>query len=114
MKLDSKGNLDCQTKINIGVMIMKDGRLSIKRGYTLPINVTPNITSEDLLEKAVEKQSRFHKEVQSNKKAFYQLLYADKHKVSTLPGSDESFILKKLQRNRQTLFKDHILFVFII
>ena len=77
-------------------MIMKDGRLSIKRGYSLPINVTPNITSEDLLEKAVEKHSRFHKDVvQSNKKAFYQLLYADKNKVSTLPGSDEPFTLKR-------------------
>ena len=40
LKLDRKGNVDCQTKINIGVMIMKDGRLSIKRGYSLPINVT--------------------------------------------------------------------------
>ena len=78
LKLDRKGNVDCQTKINIGVMIMKDGRLLIKRGYSLPINVTPNITSEELLEKAVEKQSRFHKDVvQSNMKAFYQLLYAD-------------------------------------
>ena len=78
LKLDRKGNVDCQTKINIGVMIMKDGRLSSKRGYSLPINVTPNITSEDLLEEAVEKHRRFHKEVvQSNKKAFYQLLYAD-------------------------------------
>ena len=27
LKLDRKGNVDCQTKINIGVMIMKDGRL---------------------------------------------------------------------------------------
>ena len=96
-KLDRKGNVDCQAKINIGVMVMKDGRLSIKRGYSLPINVTPNITSEDLLEKkAVEKRSRFHKDVvQSNKKAFYQLLYADKNKVSTLAGSDEPTTLKR-------------------
>ena len=69
-------------------MIVKDGRLSIKRGYSLPINVTPNITSEDLLEKAVAKHSRFHKDVvHSNKKAFYQLLYADENKVSTLRGT---------------------------
>ena len=81
-------------KINIGVMIMKDGHLSIKGGYSLPINVTPIITSKDLSEKAVAKHSRFHKDVvQSNKKAFYQLLYADKNKVSTLPGSDEPFTL---------------------
>ena len=84
----------------IYVMVVLDicyGRLSIKRGYSLPINVTPNITSEDLLEKkAVEKHSRFHKDVvQSNKKAFYQLLYADKNKVSTLAGSDEPTTLKR-------------------
>ena len=67
-------------------MIMKDGRLSIKRGYSLPINVTPNITSEDLLEKVVEKHSRFHKDVfESNKKAFYQLLYADFYQCTALP-----------------------------
>ena len=52
LKLDRKGNVDCQTKISICVVIMKDGRLSIKRGYSLPINVTPNVTSEELLEKA--------------------------------------------------------------
>ena len=77
-------------------MVMKDGGLSIKRGYSLLINVTSNITSEDLLEKAVEKHRRFHKDVvQSNKKAFYQLLYADKNKVSTLAGSDEPFTIKR-------------------
>ncbi len=78
MKLHHKGNIDCQVKINIGVMIMKDGCLSIKRGHSLPLNVMSNITFEDLLEKAVEKHSHFHR----NKKAFYQLLYADKNKVS--------------------------------
>ena len=88
LKLHRKGNVDCQTKINIGVMIMKDGRLSSKRGYSLPINVTPNITSEDLLEKAVEKIAVFIK-------AFYRLLYADNNKVSTLPVSDEPFTLKR-------------------
>ena len=59
LKLDRKGNVDCQTKINIGVMIMKDGRLSIKRGYSLPINVTPNITSEELLEKSCREAKPF-------------------------------------------------------
>lgn len=68
-------------------MIKKDGHLSIKRGYSLLLNVVPDVTSEDLLEKAVEKHSRFHKDVvQSNNKAFCQLLYTDKSKVSTLPG----------------------------
>ena len=96
MKLDCKGNIDCQTKIKIGVMIMKHGRLSIKRGYTLPINVTPNITSEDPIGKAVEKHSGFHKAViQSDKKAFHQVPYADKNKVGTLPGFNEPFTLKR-------------------
>ena len=71
MKLDNKGTVDCQVKINIGVMIMKDGRLSIKRGYSLPLNVTPDVTSEDLLEKAVEKHSRFHQDVvESNNRKY--------------------------------------------
>ena len=96
MKLDHKDNVDCEAKINIVVMTIKDGRLSIKRGYLLLLNVPTNITSEDLLGKAVEKHSRFHKDViQSNKKVFYQLLYADKNRVSTLPGSDEPFTLKR-------------------
>ena len=96
MKLDNKGTVDCQVKINIGVMIMKDGRLSIKRGYSLPLSVTPDVTSEDLLAKAVEKHSRFHKDVvESNNRELYQLLYADKSTVSTLPGCDEPFTLKR-------------------
>ena len=32
LKLDHEDNVDCLTKINVGVMITKDGRLSIKRG----------------------------------------------------------------------------------
>ena len=56
----------------------------------------PDVTSEDLLDKAVEKHSRFHKDVvESNNKALYQLLYADKSIVSSLPGSDEPFTLKR-------------------
>ena len=59
LKLDRKGNVDCQTKINNGVMIMKDGRLSIERGYSLLINVTPNITYEELLEELTKKVCLF-------------------------------------------------------
>ena len=32
LKLDHEDNVDCLTKINVGVMITKDVRLSIKRG----------------------------------------------------------------------------------
>ena len=96
MKLSHKGNVDCEVKINIGLMTMRDGRLSIKRGYSLPLSLTADITAEDLLAKAVEKHSRFHKDViQSNNKVFYQLLYADKNPVRTLPGTDETFTLKR-------------------
>ncbi|KAJ7369849.1 hypothetical protein OS493_036076 [Desmophyllum pertusum] len=39
-----------EVKINIGVLAMKDGNLSVKlRGVTLPLSVSPNINSEDLL-----------------------------------------------------------------
>ena len=39
MKLDRKANVDCEVKINIGIMTIKDGRLSTNRGYTLLLNV---------------------------------------------------------------------------
>ena len=56
-----KDNIDFWSKIKIGVMVKKDGRLSIKRGYSLLLNVVPGVTYEDLLEKAVEKHSCFIK-----------------------------------------------------
>ena len=87
---------DSEVKINIGVMILRDGGLIAKRGITLPITVRESIGAEELLEKAVEKHHRFNKDVvRSGNKVFYHLLYGDKNLVNTLPGSDEHFTLRR-------------------
>ena len=83
-------------KINVGIMALKDGALTIKRGITLPLTVPHSIGADELLEKAVEKHFRFNKDVvTSSNTAFYHLLYGDKNLVSSLPGSEEPFTLKR-------------------
>ena len=61
-------------KINIGIMVMKDGKLSIKRGATLPLSVLPDKDSEQLRPKAVEKHARFNNNL-INSATMYRLLY---------------------------------------
>lgn len=96
VKLDSKPVESSEVKINIGIMVLKDEALSVKRGVTLPLTVPATITYDDLLTKAVEKHHRFNKGiVKHDKKMFYDLLYADKSKATTLPGCDEPFTLKR-------------------
>ena len=72
-------NPEKEVKINIGVLAMKDGNLSVKRGVTLPLSVSPKISSEDLLRKAVDKHNRFNNNLVSTTNASsYRLLYQDK------------------------------------
>ena len=74
---------------------MKDGGLSVKRGVTLPLSVSPKINAEDLLERAVDKHNRFNNNlISSTLSSWYRLLYHDKSEVKTLPGSDEKFVLR--------------------
>ena len=54
-KVKLEANLPKEVKINIGVLILKDGKLSLKRGATLPLTVAPTIGCEELLAKAVKK-----------------------------------------------------------
>ena len=79
-KKDESGSKPSATRSGIGASgLLTFAQFRARKEEDRMLNVTSNITSEDLLEKAVEKHSRFHKDVvQSNKKAFYQLLYADK------------------------------------
>lgn len=66
---------DSEVKINISVIILRDGGLIAKRGITLPLTVRESIGAEELLEKAVEKHHRFNKDVvRSGNKVFYHLL----------------------------------------
>ena len=101
LKLETKGKASSKVstcKIQIGIMINKDGGLRVKRGNntTLPLTVAADISYDELLTKAAEKHHRFNKDVIKNKeKEFYCLLYSDKTKAEFLPGSDERFNLEK-------------------
>ena len=103
LKLDIKGKtpkvLTC--KIQVGIMINKDGCLRVKRGnnMTLPLTVDADISYDELLTKAAEKHHRFNKDVIKNEeKQFYCLLYADKTKAEFLPGSNEPFTLQRYKQ----------------
>ena len=93
-KVKLEANLPKEVKINIGVLILKDGKLSLKRGATLPLTVAPTIGSEELLAKAVKKHTRFNEQLFKRYKV-YRLLYADYKEVTTIPGSEEPFTLSK-------------------
>ena len=101
LKLETKGKPSSKVstwKIQIGIMIKKDGSLRVKRGNntTLPLTAAADISYNELLAKAVEKQDRFDEDVIKNKeKEFYCLLYSDKTKAEFLPGSDERFNLHR-------------------
>lgn len=87
-----------EVKINVGVLALEDGNLSVKSGVTLPLSVSPKIISEDLLRKAVDKHNRFNNNlILSIHPSSYRLLYQDKTEVKTLPGSDENFVLRRYQ-----------------
>ena len=92
-------------KINIGIMVMKDGKLSIKRGATLPLSVLPDIDSQQLLTKAVEKlkHARFNNNL-INSATIYRLLYPGCKQVLNLPGSSEPFSLKKYKQDSRITF----------
>ena len=42
-----------EVKVQVEIVMMKDGGLSVKRGATFPVTVSPKSSSEDLLKKAV-------------------------------------------------------------
>ena len=100
-KVNLQADLDSSdVKIDIGVIVLKDGILLMKRGSTLPVTVPQTIGSDDLLEKAVEKHSRYNTDViRSTDKAFYRLLYPDKSVVHTLPGSNQPFTLQRYKND---------------
>ena len=86
-----------EVKIQVGIVTMKDGGLSVKRGVTLPVTVSPkSCNSEDLIKRAVDKHNRFNNNlISSTLPSSYSLLYHDKSEVKTLPGSDEKFVLQR-------------------
>ena len=94
-----------EVKVQVGIVTMKDGGLSVKRGVTLPVTVSPKSNSEDLLKKAVDKHNRFNNNlISSTLPSSYRLLYHDKSEVKTLPGTEEKFVL---QRYREEIDKSY-------
>ena len=96
VKLESKSVKSSNVKINIGIMVLKDEALVVKRGATLPLTVPATVTYDDLLAKAVEKHHRFNKGIiKHDRKKSYYLLYGDKSRATSLPGCNEPFTLKR-------------------
>ena len=83
-----------EVKINIGVLLLKDGKLAVRRGATLPLTVAPSVGSHELLRRAVEKHSRFNQNLVDPSKT-YRLLHADHEEVNTIPGTEKQFTLKQ-------------------
>ena len=52
----------CDVEINTGIMVKENNRV-IKKEATLPLTVPYDIPADDLLEKTVEKHTRFKKDV---------------------------------------------------
>ena len=85
-----------EVKVQVGIFTLKNGGLSVKRGVTLPVTVSPKSNSEDLLKRAVDKDNRFNNNlISSTLPSSYRLLYHDKSELKTLPGSDEKFVLQR-------------------
>ena len=75
-------------KVNVGIVTLRDGRLLPKRSTMLPLYVENFVGSKELLDKAVEKHSRFNSQLVSNNLRMYKLLYgniAQIQEVKTIP-----------------------------
>lgn len=87
-----------EVKVNVAVAVFKEGKLIPRRSTSLPLTVNDLIGKEELLNKAVEKQSRFNSVLISNKPRLYKLLFGNHarvQEVTTIPGSDEPFTLRR-------------------
>jgi len=49
-----------EVKVQVGIVTLKNGGLSVKRGVRLPVTVSPESNSEDLLKRPVDKHKRFN------------------------------------------------------
>ncbi|XP_056624921.1 G2/M phase-specific E3 ubiquitin-protein ligase-like isoform X3 [Triplophysa dalaica] len=75
-------------KIYVGVMWRHNGVLKPVRGKTLPLEVQPNWSSEQLLTAAVKKVKDFNQDIQDGP---YVLLYPDGAEVKHIPGTNTPF-----------------------
>ncbi|XP_054457458.1 uncharacterized protein LOC129093448 isoform X2 [Anoplopoma fimbria] len=82
-------------QINIGLMVWIGTEVKPLRGKMLPVFVDPEIAAPELLKQAVQKMTKFNKDVQDGK---YILLYPDRSEVVHLPGSERPFKLAEYKK----------------
>ncbi len=71
---------------------MHKGSLKPMRGKSLPIDIQPHWSSEQLLTAAVKKQKYFN---QGMEDCAHVLLYPDAKEVTNIPGTDTPFTVQK-------------------
>lgn len=71
---------------------MHMGVLKLVRGKSLPIDIQPQWSSEELLPAAVKKQKAFNQDMED---CAHVLLYPDGKEVKNIPGTDTPFTLQK-------------------
>ncbi|XP_059188338.1 uncharacterized protein LOC131971067 [Centropristis striata] len=79
-------------KIYVGVMRLTGDSLKPVRGKSLPLDIQPHWTSEQLLASAVKKQIDFNQDMQD---VVHVLLYPDGRQVINIPGTDDPFTVQK-------------------
>lgn len=79
-------------QIYVGVMRLTGDSLKPVRGKSLPLDIQPDWSSEQLLAAAVKKQMDFNQDMQD---VVHVLLYPDGRQVIKIPGTDDPFTVRK-------------------
>ena len=89
-----------EVKLKIGTITYRPeiDELKVSRGPSTnhAILVSPSAGVLELLQKAVEKHSRFNRKMSDHVDEYF-LLYPDKSRVGKLPGTQEDFILERFK-----------------
>ena len=97
-KAAKKHKSESTVNVKIGLITYRQehGELKASRGSSTnhTVSVSPSVGVGELLEKAVEKHSRFNRKLSDRVEEYY-LLYPDKSRVENLPGTQEEFSLKR-------------------
>ncbi|XP_033965725.1 uncharacterized protein [Pseudochaenichthys georgianus] len=78
-------------KISVGVMRMMDGFLIPVRGRSLPLDVEPQWSCQELLIAAIKKQKALKQVVEDGA---HVLLYPDAREIKNIPGTDIPFTVE--------------------
>lgn len=73
-------------------MRMHGGSLKPVRGKSLPVEIQPHWSSEQVLAAAVKKQKAFNVDLED---CAHVLLYPDAREVNNIPGTDIPFTVQK-------------------